>query len=556
LFIEIARMAKSHFALTEQDAPAIAQICQRLDGIPLALELAAARIRVFAPEQIAARLDNRFHLLTGGSRTALPRQQTLRAMIDWSYDLLSEEEKKLLRRLSVFSGGWTFEAAEGVCPELDVMNQLSQLINKSLVIVDEPTGQTRYRLLETIRQYAHDKLTVLDEEPDARNRHLNYFMKLAQEAEPHFRNTDIQQWQFQLEADADNLRAAMEWGLDHDPEQFLNLVGSLALFEGSRVFMVSGRFWVKDAIARMEALPGVEGENSLRRERIKAKGWLTAGMLAFNWGEIPAAHTAFSKCIAMARRLEDPFTLAVSLSMRGLTSQFANDANAARSDAEESIALFLGTEDQWGVAMGKMVLSWVEDRQGNEVSRDKLLDEVHQLLKGTTHPMLHYLLMGAAMEARSRGDFASARSLLEKSLQLTQYWRSTHTRLAVESEMAHIARQSGDHAQAKKAYRKTILKWKETGHRAAIAHQLECLAFIARAEKQPSRAIRLMSAAEALRETIDSPMTGVERIEYEHEITALREQLSTEAFNTEWTMGRSLGMDEAIDFALEQVDQI
>ena len=275
--------------MNHQDAPAVAQICQRLDGIPLALELAAARIRVFSPEQIAARLDDRFHLLTGGSRTALPRQQTLRAMIDWSYDLLSEEEQNLLRRLSVFSGGWTFEAAEAICPELDVLSLLTQLVNKSLVTVDEQTSQTRYRLLETIRQYAHDKLSKKGEEESSRRSHYEYFTRLAHEAEPHLRNKDIQQWQVKLEADSDNLRAAMEWGLANDPEQFLDLVGSLALFESSRVFLVSWRAWVKEAIDRINALPPVDDETTMHRKRLEAKGWLTAGLLALNWGEIPAA---------------------------------------------------------------------------------------------------------------------------------------------------------------------------------------------------------------------------------------------------------------------------
>jgi hypothetical protein len=200
--------------------------------------------------------------------------------------------------------------------------------------------------------------------------------------------------------------------------------------------------------------------------------------------------------------------------------------------------------------MGMMVLSWVEDRQGNAMRRDQLLKEVFRLVEGASHPMMHYLLMGASMEARVRGDFTTAKSLLEESLRLTRHWRGKHTQLAVESELAHIARQSGDHGKAKQAYRSTILQWKETGHRAAVAHQLECLAFIARAEKQHERAIRLLGAGEALREAANSPMTGAERTEYDHEISALREQVSKERFDTEWATGRSMTMDQAIELAL------
>jgi predicted ATPase/class 3 adenylate cyclase len=553
LFVQIAAMNRSHFTLTERDAPAIAQICQRLDGIPLAIELAAARLQVFSAGQIAARLDDRFRLLTAGNRTALPRQQTLRAMIDWSYDLLSAPEQAVLRRLSVFSGGWTFEAAEGVGSEMDILNLLTQLVNKSLVTVDEQAGQARYHLLETIRQYARDKLIELHEESDARNRQLDYFVRLAQEAEPHLRTAEILVWQNLLEREADNLRAAMEWGLDHNPTQVLNMAGSLALFEGSRVFAGEGRLWLKEAIARADSLPDVFGDAAQSPQRIKAKAWLTAGMLAFNFGEIPAAHAAFSESIALTRSAGDPFTLAINLAMRALTSQYMNDAGAARADAHESISIFLGSNARWGAAMGTVVLAWAEDRPGDGMGRQALLNEARQLMEGANHPMLHYFYMAGAMQTRSIGDFTSARSLLQESLQLTQHWRNKHTRLAVESELAHIARQSGDLAFAEEAYRKTIVNWKETGHRAAIANQLECLAFIARAQIKPRRAICLLGAAEALRESIASPMTGVERLEYEKEVAALREQVSPEAFSLDWISGRSLTMDQAVTLALELI---
>jgi predicted ATPase/class 3 adenylate cyclase len=184
LFVERATAAQARFSLSEQNAGAVADICRRLDGIPLAIELAAARIRLFTPEQIAARLNDRFKLLTGGSRTALPRQQTLRALIDWSYDLLPESEKALLRRLAVFAGGWTFEAAEAVCDSDDLLDQLGHLVDKSLVAVADFAGEARYRLLETVRQYAREKLFDAGETGDARARHLAYFVRLVREVGP------------------------------------------------------------------------------------------------------------------------------------------------------------------------------------------------------------------------------------------------------------------------------------------------------------------------------------------------------------------------------------
>ena len=216
-----------------------AQICRRLDGIPLALELAAARVRMLTAEQIAARLDDRFRLLTGGSRTALPRQQTLRALIDWSYDLLSEPERLLFCQLSVFAGGWTLEAAEAVCPDLDVLELLAQLVKKSLVVAEErgDTAETRFRLLETIRQYARDKLLETGRGRAVRDRHLDYYLKFAEAGEFNIYGPQRLEWVDRCEMEHDNFRAALQWGLDHNVEAALRLGGALAVFWGTRGFI-------------------------------------------------------------------------------------------------------------------------------------------------------------------------------------------------------------------------------------------------------------------------------------------------------------------------------
>src|SRR6266498_1999798 len=215
LFTERASRANPQFSLTKDNAPYVAQICERLDGIPLAIELAAARLKLFTPQQIAERLDDRFKLLTDGSRTALPRQQTLRALIDWSYLTLNETEQDVLRRLAVFSGGWTFEAAESVLGEMEAMDGLSGLVNKSLVNVEEQDGESRYRYLETIRQYAMEKLLESGEAVNARNRHLAHFMEYIRRAEEHFVTAQRPIWLNQMEVEHDNLRAALEWAVSN-----------------------------------------------------------------------------------------------------------------------------------------------------------------------------------------------------------------------------------------------------------------------------------------------------------------------------------------------------
>ena len=217
-FVDRAQAVAPHFALTPANVPTVVRICQRLDGIPLALELAAARMKLLSVEQISARLDDRFQLLTGGSRTAVPRQQTLRATIDWSYDLLSDEERRLLRRLAVFTGGCSLEAAEQVCggnesSEGATIELLSHLIDKSLVAVEDEDNERRYRLLETVRQYSRDRLFESGEAEGLRDRHLHFFERLALEAEPELLGPDHVAWARRLTADHDNLRAALEWGL-------------------------------------------------------------------------------------------------------------------------------------------------------------------------------------------------------------------------------------------------------------------------------------------------------------------------------------------------------
>ncbi len=273
LFVERASAANPKFGLTDQNAAAIAQICRRLDGIPLALELAAARLTVFSPEQVASRLDDRFRLLTGGSRTALPRQQTLRALIDWSYDLLPDPERKLFRKFSVFAGGCTFEAAENICSEMDVLNLLTQLVNKSLVAVEDEKGGHRYRLLETVRQYARDKLLEFGESEEARNIHFQYFYDLAETAGPGLDGPQALEWVGRLASEYDNIRAALEWGLQQNIAGVLHMVPSLVRFWMRQGHEEEGRNVIREALTRAEQLPQPDGEAGREWKRTLAESW-------------------------------------------------------------------------------------------------------------------------------------------------------------------------------------------------------------------------------------------------------------------------------------------
>ncbi|HET9906978.1 MAG TPA: adenylate/guanylate cyclase domain-containing protein, partial [Anaerolineales bacterium] len=332
LFAERAEKANAAFVLTTENASYVTQICERLDGIPLAIELAAARVKLFTAEQIAARLDDRFKLLTGGSRTALPRQQTLRALIDWSYHTLNETEANALRRLAVFSGGWTFEAAESVLGELDAMDELSGLVNKSLVNVEEQNGESRYHFLETIRQYAMEKLLESGDIVQARNRHLTYFIHYAKTADEHFVTAQRALWVARLEAEHDNLRSALGWALEHDPHAALQIVCSLADFWLSRSYMSEGCSWCQSAISRAEASP----ERGSNLDSKLAQAYSSLAMLSINRGEHQTGQIAARKAIEIERRLDNPLRLARALEFLGMSLAFLGDFTMAFDSLRES----------------------------------------------------------------------------------------------------------------------------------------------------------------------------------------------------------------------------
>ncbi|HKE30541.1 MAG TPA: adenylate/guanylate cyclase domain-containing protein, partial [Candidatus Angelobacter sp.] len=309
LFVERARTVKPDFELTKEDASFVAQTCSRLDGIPLAIELAAARVKVLTPEQIAARLDDRFHLLTGGSRTALPRQQTLRAMIDWSYSLLSEEEKTLFRRLAVFVGGWTLEAAESACGEegsgFDILDSLTRLVDKSLIFVEEATGEMRYHRLETIRQYSREKFFESDEVEMIRGRHLDYFVRFAELAEENLQGRDQLLWGNRMSAEQDNLRAALEWGMGRNPHSALRIAGAANLFWTAGGYSAEGFRWTQKALEQAEKHSTRNGLTSEEKLVARAKALRGLTRLYLSLGDNASAKRVAEESVELFRQSQD-----------------------------------------------------------------------------------------------------------------------------------------------------------------------------------------------------------------------------------------------------------
>jgi predicted ATPase/class 3 adenylate cyclase len=560
LFVERASAANPKFQLTDENASSVAQICSRLDGIPLALELAASRVSAFTPEQIAKRLDDRFKLLTGGSRTALPRQQTLRALIDWSYDILTPDECTLLKRLSVFAGGWMFEAAETMFDDMDVLELLPQLVNKSLVTMDDEGDGPRYSLLETIRQYARDKLLESGEAAEVRNRHLAYHVQLAEEAEPHLYKIGALKWVTRLEAEYDNVRTAIEWGLDHDPLRVLRIAGALPNFWYRRGYESEGIRWIHEALERMKNQPEVQDDPSTSsgqgRERLAtiARAWQAVSFMSFSQGDMPKATAAADTCAAFARQLGDKEMLAVVLTFSAASRMMSGHFEELDAMMSEIVGIVEESNNTYARGMTYGMLGSRLLMTGRDLERaHELINKGLGLLKGSENHFGHTMvLLGLAMGARFNGRFEEARAGFVPLIPIFHDFGDHHRSNMVRSELAHIERLDGQHDKAKTMYRETILEWKRLGHRAAVANQLECYAFIAKAQEQPERALKLLGAAEALRELISIDMSQLERVEYEREVADLKANMDEKVFAQLWALGRSMTMDEAIDLALNE----
>jgi predicted ATPase len=449
LFAARAALSDPAFAVPAADAAAVVQICRRLDGIPLAIELAAARVKALPVEQIAARLDDRFRLLTGGSRTALPRQQTLRALIDWSYDLLSEPERVLLLRLSVFAAGWTLEAAEAVCsdevgsrqwavgsgdsqapgapllptahcllPTDAVLDLLTTLVEKSLMQYEVRGGEARYWLLETVRQYARDRLIEAGEATEARNRHRDYFLSLPERI-----RTEPAEKFDRLDTEHDNLRAALGWAVaSGEVGGALRLASALQAFWATRGYTTEGRARFSELLV----LPAASGLTDVR-----AWALFNAGVLASHQNDQKEANRLWTESLAIYRKLDNKLGIALSLTSLGGQVDRHSDGRKARALLEESLALWreLGDEGRGGAA-------------------DSLL--------------------GLGRLARSEGDYEAARRLTEESLAI---WRELNDRLQIPwalLDLGWMDQQQSDHDAARKRYEESLGILRELGFQFAL----------------------------------------------------------------------------------------
>ena len=544
LFVERATKADVRFKLTEHNASYVAQICARLDGIPLAIELAAARSKIFTPEQIAARLDDRFKLLTGGSRTALPRQQTLRALIDWSYQSLNETEQRVLRRLAVFSGGWTIEAAEVVVGESEALDGLLGLVNKSLVSVEEQNGHSRYHFLETIRQYAMEKLLESGEAVETRDRQFEYALQIAGLSEGRMFGAESAAWLDQMEVEHDNLRAAFEWSIANYPQRALHLAYALGGFWTSRDYNSEARMMCKTLLERTKTLPGLESQRAP-----------IAGLLA--WTSITTGHhkdgrAAAELAVELSRKTDDLRLLATFLGALALACIFLGDFDTAQKSMVEAESIARENGFRGELAMLLTIYAqttYVSEQDGPRAKA--YLDEAALLAKEVGYRWADSMsAFGLGRVAAALGDLPLARLKFKESAEYAVMIGNKRLIYSSQSELAHILREHGELDEPLATYRDLLPKWKDLGHSAAVAHELECIAYLLIKKEEPERAANLLGAAEALRTLIDTKMTQMEAVEYDREVAALREMLGENEFNMHWSKGEQMTTDDAIALAI------
>jgi predicted ATPase/DNA-binding SARP family transcriptional activator len=548
LFVERAAAARPDLALTQQNAFTVTQICHRLDGIPLALELAAARVKVLSLEEIATRLDDRFTLLTHGSRTALPRHQTLSALIDWSYDLLSEPERVLWRRLSVFIGGWTLNAAESVCGgdglnPGQVLELLSRLVDKSLVIFDGQNRAAQYRMLDTIRQYGQEKLQAAGESDQLRTRHLEFFLQLAEQAEPKLLTAEQKTVFIELDSEYGNLRSALEWAMETDAVKALRLAAALGQFWEVRGYIGEGRIAIEQALQQAPDAP----------KQLRAIGLRWQAQLAGRQGDYVRVKEPIEESLNLWRELGNKRGIANALGILGDTCLLQADYAAAQTAYEEGLALFQEIGDKRGIASMMTDLGNVANYRADYATARQHQEASVAIFRELGDKLgLVIALNNLGVVAEQQGDNFAARRFYEESIATAHELGEKNMVAYALNSLAHVVYLLGDPIDAQRYYRESLVVFQEIGEKRGIAYCLEGFAKVAARYGNAAQAAHLLGAAEALRQAIGAPLGGAERRELDQDVIVTRERLDERDFDAAWEEGRTMTFEQAIEFALKE----
>jgi predicted ATPase/serine/threonine protein kinase len=549
LFAQRAVAAKPDFELNRENALAVAEICARLDGLPLAIELAAARVKVLSPSLMLTRLASRLQLLTGGARDLPQRQQTLRAAIDWSYDLLSAAEQRLFRRLSVFVGGCNLEGVEAVCDakadlDLDLLDGMASMVDKSLVQqVESAKGESRFVMLDTIREYALEKLEASGEQPLTKRAHAAYCLVLAEEEPTEESGPQALEWQERFALEHDNFRAGLGWLTETgDAEWGLRLGTALFRFWEIREYLAEGR----DSLGKLLRLAGAAAPTKAR-----ARALFAAGVLAGEQGDYAPADALIGESQEIARQLGDNMGVAVSLNALGVTACDRGDVAKARALFEEGLALWRELGDQKAIARALSNLANVLKVQRDYDRARALHVECLSIFQGLgDRTGVAWSLNYQGDVARDRGDTSAARKLYEEGLGIFRELGDRWGIAGTLADLGSLAREQGDYSAAHSLYAESIKLFQELDHKRGIARLLECSACSAAAQREAERSLRLAGAAAALRQNIGAPLTSAEQAKLEASLQAAREALTDAVGSKVWLEGWALPVEKAIEEVL------
>jgi predicted ATPase/DNA-binding SARP family transcriptional activator len=545
LFAARAAAARPGFAVTEGNAHLIAEVCRRLDGIPLALELAAARVATMPLRRIADRLDDRFRLLDSATRATPSRHRSLAAAVAWTYDLLAEEERLLFERLSVFAGGFTLDAVEAIAAEDDVASDdaaevLSRLVARSLVQLEPGAGgEARYRLLETSRQYGRERLEEQAMAGHLQQRHAQHYLSVAEEAEPRLYQAGSRPWLERLQADHDNFRAALEWSfsLGGDPEVGARLVGLLWDAWDLRGARGEGLHWVEAGLRVI----------GMDRPRERAKLLSAGALFHLGRGEFDAVEMMAAEELALARAARDRCWEGDALALLATVAWARGEFSRAQRQYGDAIAASLDAGDLWRASMAETQLARLHRDRGDLAQAEAVAG---QALAHADH-LGEDVVLGLALDllaslAHRRGDAATARGLVEEAL---GHYRAVGYREGEASALhlaGRLALQTGDREAARFAFDQALELCRRVGHRGGMAAGLEGRARVAAAAGDDEAAVLLLGAASALRDIIGAPLPETERAEQDREIDRLDARLGHPVLERIWRRGAQMGLDEVL----------
>ena len=505
LFVDRAQAIQPGFAITAANAETVARICYRLDGLPLAIELIAARIKIMSPSELLARLGGKLLMQSDGLRDVDERQRTLQNTVEWSYNLLAPEEQILFARLAVFVGGWSLEAAEHVCAG-QVLDTLTALVNKSLVVQYEQAGESRFTMLEAIREYAWERLAARGEAEALCRRHAAYYLALAETAEPHLTRPEQTLWLKRLERDYDNLRAVLSRALEcADVETAARLCGALRSFWVIHARLGEGRRWLERMLA-------CTAESQIRLSpSVRVKLLNGAGSLAYYQGDHASTRSFFEEGLALARAVGDKWGMAFALD--GLGAEAANQGDHVQAVAfsEQSLALSREIGDKWLSAI---------------------------------------TLINLGELARVRGDYQQTTRFFDESLALLREVGDKLFIAIVFHNLGQVAQDRGQYDRAKVIHKESLTLCRELGSQRGVAMCQEKLAGVAAAQGELERAARLLGAAEALRQAITAPIGALDRLDYDHVVAVAHVGLDEKSLAAAWSEGRAMTPEQAIAYAL------